>query len=179
MCKTNSCKNLLIQKVLLLNLNEENWASKWLNIHLFLFLVSQTEVTVNMSPGGGPASAKHENHALSKPTPGSQLSPRTAEVLSCDKNWLQEATQEFITFSGAEQVHSYRGIPVHSQRNTSFNWDNAWLTCWTSHLVTHRVFVFHCCVSFHRVKGFTCMNQPLYIILIYTNTKTLKKHLSI
>lgn len=84
--------------------------------------VSQTEVTVNMSPGGGPARAKHENHVLSKPTPGSQLSLCAAEVISCDKSWLQEATQEFITFPGAEQVHSYLGIPVpHSERNTSLD----------------------------------------------------------
>ncbi len=83
----------------------------------------------------GPAGAKHENHALSKPTPGSQLSLCAAELISCDKSWLQEATQEFTTFPGAEQIHSYLGIPVlHSETSTSLNWDNAWLTCWTSPL---------------------------------------------
>lgn len=67
--------------------------------------------------------------------PHQEVSCHCAEVISCDKSWLQEATPEFNMFTGGEQVHSYLGIPVlHSETNTSLNWDNACLTYWTSHL---------------------------------------------
>lgn len=127
----NSLKTLLSKTVFLFNVSEES--RQWMVKHSPFIAPCQSEWGDSKHfSRWAPASAKHENLALSKPTPGSQLSLHTVEVISCDKNWLQEATQEFMTFPGAVQVHSYLGLPVlHSE---SLNCDNAWLTCWTSRL---------------------------------------------
>ncbi|CAB1452462.1 unnamed protein product [Pleuronectes platessa] len=46
----------------------------------------------------GTHGAKHENHALLKPTPGSELSLSTVDVIPCGKSRLQETAREFVSF---------------------------------------------------------------------------------
>lgn len=72
---------------------------------------------------------------LQKPTPGSQLSLWTAEVISCDKSWLQEV-HDVPRCSASSLISLCTYSPLTS-------WDNAWLTCWTSHLALNS----HCCLK--------------------------------
>lgn len=109
--------------------------TEWLNIHLLRLLVSQAEVTVNTSPGADlPMPSMRTTRCWN---PHQEVSCHSAllkwyPVIRAD---CRKPTQEFVTFPGVEQVHSYLGIPVpHSETNTSLTWDNARLTCWTSHL---------------------------------------------
>lgn len=77
--------------------------------HLFLLLVNQAEVTVSTSQE---ADLTVPNMRTSSAEAYSRKSPCTAEAVSCDKSEPQEATQQFMTFLGAEQVHPYLGRPV-------------------------------------------------------------------
>ena len=109
--------------------------TEWLNIHLLWLLVSQAEVTVNTSPGADlPMPSMRTTRCRN---PHQEVSCHCAllkwyPVIRAD---CRKLTQEFVTFPGVEQVHSYLGIPVpHSETNTGLAWDYARLTCWTSHL---------------------------------------------
>lgn len=65
-----------------------------------------------------------------------------------------------MRFPGAEQVHSYLRLPVpvpHSERNTSLNWDNAWLNCWTSQLATHSLKL--CLLNKHNFNFDQCQSH--------------------
>lgn len=93
---------LLKSSFICLNEVSRDWTS---TIHLFLPRVSQTERTVNTSPG---ASAKHDSRAqLKLPLVGSHRALLKPYPVIRAK--LRKLPSSFL---GAEQVHSYVGRPV-------------------------------------------------------------------
>lgn len=99
--------------------------SQWFSICLLFLLLSQ--VTVNVSRQRH-ADVRQENVPCRNPD--QEAACHCAEVIPCDKSWLQEVTRGFSMFPGGGWVHILVYL-FFRKKNTGLKADNACLTYWT------------------------------------------------
>lgn len=99
--------------------------SQWFSICLLFLLLSQ--VTVNVSRQRH-ADVRQENVPCRNPD--QEAACHCAEVIPCDKSWLQEVTGGFSMFPGGGWVHILVYL-FFRKKNTGLKADNACLTYWT------------------------------------------------